>query len=139
MDDEQATSAVVAEAEMVAKREAWVTGSIPQLRRIWSGRCVTCANWSATSAKSDLGDCSKLTAKATNKQVNVGDGSAVTAAAFGCVLWSEIKPKLTDVETKQRDGAEIAQREISGPIRERVEHAIAIGLMDDVPVETVEG
>lgn len=124
------------EQAQATAREQWLVGSIPQLRRFWGGRCVTCANWTPTTA--NKGTCAALPLKKNNTLITIDVATAVTAAEFGCVLWSEITPELSDVEAEiprvgQKPEIRIVHQELTGPIRERLEHAIAIKLMDDVP------
>ena len=125
------------EQAKAAARETWVDGSIPKLRRSWGGRCLTCDNWSPTPRAANLGDCSAISATGHNKLINIGPQTAVvTAAEFGCLLWQEITPVMTEVVIEHKGKVEIVHKELSGPIRERTEHAIALTLIPDVPDET---
>ncbi len=119
------------EQAQAAKREQWIEGSIPQLRRFWSGRCVTCANWSPTTAAK--GTCAAIPLKKNNNLITIDTTTAVTAAEFGCILWSELTPELTEVVIEEKNVTEVIHKELTGPIRDRVEQAIALKLMDDVP------
>lgn len=119
-----------------ARREEWIAGSIPQLRLFWGARCLTCANWSEPTGRASKGACSWLGSNASTDSIGgVGSGSVTTAPSFGCTGWTEITPEMTEVVIEHRGKTETVSKELSGPIRARVEHAIALKLMDDVPDE----
>lgn len=65
----------------------WVLGTAPQLRRQWSGTCLTCAHWTAPAGKG-LGTCAEI---GDSDIIDLGRKPTVaTAHNFGCRLWSEI-------------------------------------------------
>lgn len=89
--------------------EAWLLGSIPQLRRWWGGRCLTCAHWAT-----ETGACDAIGAVDTDALVNVGRPAAVTSPTFGCILWAELP-------------------EDDATLRTRTELAMALGLLPTMP------
>jgi len=96
--------------------EAWLLGSIPQLRRWWGGRCLTCAHWSDWPADGLAGTCRELTASKDGIYVVGTDGTpeASTLPTFGCILWAELP-------------------EDDATLRARTELAMALGLLPTMP------
>lgn len=128
MSDKEKPALTPAQLE-AARAENWMVGSIMQLRRKWSGRCVTCAHWQPT-AKGKLGACDYLDASKEGLVDLPSHGTALTAPEFGCVLWKEIPPKTVAFVTEHHG---TIQREVSGPMRERTDFAIDRGILPALP------
>jgi hypothetical protein len=79
----------------------WLRGSVLQLQRNWSGRCISCVHWD-TSPIADgtaYGYCPRVTDRETDTLVKAGRVSIETFPVFGCVCWNEIPA--TESETLQ--------------------------------------